>query len=62
LRVIGQDEILPLSCPKCRQATAKPVPWVQENTFYTCDGCGNLVLIDKDAAMKTLADLRHSAH
>jgi len=60
-RVIAQDDSLPLSCPKCRQATTKPVAWVQENTFYTCACCGNSALIDKDAAMKTLADLRHTA-
>ncbi len=59
--MITQEETLPVSCPKCRQATQKPIPWVQENTFYTCDACGNFVLIDKDKAMKTLADLHHAA-
>jgi predicted RNA-binding Zn-ribbon protein involved in translation (DUF1610 family) len=59
--VTEEDETLPVSCPKCHQATRKPVSWVQENTFYTCPGCGTSALIDKDAAMKTLAALYHAA-
>ena len=50
-------ETLPLSCPKCHHATRKTVSWVQENNFYTCPQCGNPVLIDKDAAMRLLAEL-----
>jgi hypothetical protein len=48
-------ETVPLICPKCRLSTEKPVRWVQENTFFTCDQCGASSLIDKDEASKTLA-------
>jgi hypothetical protein len=60
--VLDKAEILPLSCPKCGQTTEKPVPWVQENTFYACPCCGNFVLIDKDAATKALAELQRPSH
>jgi predicted RNA-binding Zn-ribbon protein involved in translation (DUF1610 family) len=58
---MDDGETLPLSCPKCHHATSRTVPWVQENTFFTCPKCGNSVLIDKDAAMKALADLHRGA-
>jgi uncharacterized C2H2 Zn-finger protein len=57
--VLDRDETLPLSCPKCHGATEKPIPWVQENTFFTCPSCGGFARIDKDAAMKLLAQLHH---
>lgn len=53
---------LPLICPKCRQETVKPVRWVQENTFFVCAHCGATLLIDKDAAMKLLAQQQFGAH
>lgn len=52
---------LPLNCPKCRQSTAKPVRWLQENTFFTCMHCGASVLIDKDSATTLLAQLSADA-
>jgi len=50
-------ETLPLTCPKCRRETLKPVRWVQENTFFTCAWCGASTLIDKDEATKRLANV-----
>jgi predicted RNA-binding Zn-ribbon protein involved in translation (DUF1610 family) len=49
---------LPLTCPRCRQTTTKPIRWLQENTFFTCDQCGATVLIDKDEATRLLAQLQ----
>jgi predicted RNA-binding Zn-ribbon protein involved in translation (DUF1610 family) len=48
---------LPLSCPHCGQTTVKPVAWLQQNTFFTCQSCGTAVLIDKDVAAQRLAEL-----
>ncbi len=48
---------LPLLCPHCHRTTIKPVAWVQENTFYTCEHCGMPVMIDKDVAAQLLAEL-----
>lgn len=58
---MDDSEALPLSCPKCHATTVKPVRWVQENTFFTCPSCGAAVLIDKDAAMKLLAELNRNS-
>jgi DNA-directed RNA polymerase subunit RPC12/RpoP len=58
---MDDSDDLPLTCPKCRASTRKPVRWVQEHTFYVCAGCGASVLIDKDAAMKLLAELHHDS-
>ena len=38
------------------------VSWLQENTFFTCPQCGSPDLIDKDAAMKLLAELHRAAN
>jgi DNA-directed RNA polymerase subunit RPC12/RpoP len=51
---------VPLFCPRCHEATARPVRWIQENTFFACAHCGATVLIDKDAATKALAQLQQS--
>lgn len=59
---MDDGETLPLCCPKCHHATRRPVSWVQENTFFACPQCGNSVLIDKDAAMKLLAELYHATN
>ena len=48
---------IPLVCSHCGKATPKPVEWVQENTFFTCECCSAGVLIDKDVAAKFLARL-----
>jgi len=48
---------IPLACPHCRQSTVKPVAWVQQNTFFTCDFCGSQVLIDKDRCAEMVARL-----
>jgi Zn ribbon nucleic-acid-binding protein len=48
-------ETLPLTCPKCRRPTRKPVRWVQDNTFFDCVECGASSMIDKDEAMKILS-------
>lgn len=58
--VLDDRETLPLPCPKCHHAAAKSVSWVQENTFFTCPQCGCSALIDKDAAMKRLAELHRA--
>jgi len=48
---------IPLMCPHCRRPTLKTVEWVQLNTFFTCETCATAVLIDKDVATQTLAEL-----
>jgi uncharacterized C2H2 Zn-finger protein len=54
------DSEVPLLCPRCNEATARAVRWVQENTFFACAHCGATVLIDKDAATKALAELQQN--
>jgi hypothetical protein len=51
------SDTLPLTCPKCQATTEKPVRWIQENTFFTCGACGASSLIDKDTAMRLLAEM-----
>ncbi len=48
---------IPLACPHCRQTTVKPVSWVQQNTFFTCEACGTPVMIDKDRCTEMVARL-----
>ena len=48
---------IPLTCPHCHKATVKPVAWVQQNTFYTCEFCGTPVMIDKDSCAELVARL-----
>ncbi|MGH7089992.1 MAG: hypothetical protein ACREFQ_13935 [Stellaceae bacterium] len=55
---MADEESVPLVCPKCHETGLMRVPWRQENIFYTCRACGAPVLIDKDAATKTLAARR----
>jgi hypothetical protein len=55
--MMDPDQTLPLMCPRCRRQTAKPIRWVQENTFFTCSWCGGSSLIDKDEATKLLAEI-----
>jgi peptide subunit release factor 1 (eRF1) len=58
---MNDSDDLPLACPKCHAETRKSLRWVQENTFFTCASCGAAVLIDKDAAMKLLAELHRDS-
>ncbi len=46
---------VPLVCPQCRQTTVKPIAWVQQNTFYSCQSCGAAVMIDKDRCAELVA-------
>lgn len=48
---------LPLTCSHCGKTTVKPVAWLQQNTFFTCQSCGTSVMIDKDVAAQRLAEL-----
>lgn len=48
---------LPLICPHCGKTTVKPVAWLQQNTFFTCQFCATSVMIDKDVAARRLAEL-----
>ncbi len=48
---------IPLACPHCRQSSVKPVSWLQQNTFYTCEFCGTPVMIDKDGCAEVVAKL-----
>ncbi|HWI25880.1 MAG TPA: hypothetical protein VN668_02855 [Stellaceae bacterium] len=48
---------IPLACPHCRQSSVKPVSWLQQNTFYTCEFCDMPVMIDKDGCAEVVAKL-----
>jgi hypothetical protein len=48
---------IPLSCSNCRKTTVKPVEWVQQNTFFTCECCSTPVMIDKDGCAELVAKL-----
>jgi hypothetical protein len=48
---------IPLPCPHCGRASLKTVEWIQLNTFFTCETCATAVMIDKDLATQTLAEL-----
>jgi transcription elongation factor Elf1 len=48
---------IPLTCPHCRKTTVKPVAWVQQNTFFTCNACGTSSMIDKDVCAELVARL-----
>ena len=58
---MNDSDDLPLACPKGHAETRKSRRRVQENTFFICASCGAAVLIDKDAAMKLLAELRRDS-
>jgi len=48
---------IPLTCPHCGERAAKPVEWLQQNTFFTCDRCQVSVMINKDLCTEVLVKL-----
>lgn len=48
-------EEIPMTCRQCGTVAMKPIVWLQQNTFLTCEVCGVAALIDKDGCAGMLA-------
>ncbi|EPE98630.1 hypothetical protein RGCCGE502_09395 [Rhizobium grahamii CCGE 502] len=60
-----EDAEISIPCPGCGHKTKKSIAWIQNNTYFSCEGCGRTVAFQADELLagienvdKTLADFR----
>jgi len=56
------DAVIGFPCPQCAHKTKKAIAWIKANDTLSCEGCGDVILLERDFLRGLHEDDKSIAH